>query len=79
MGAHTSTNTETFPESVKDQSRINQDPLGDPFLNNALAIKTPFVEKGITWKSRITIRSVKITIKHPGIYGKITADCPQPV
>ena len=86
VGAHAPTNKETFPESIRSQLRIDQDPLSIKAnhseilsLDNALAIKEPFTEKEITWKPRITIRSARITIKHPDIYGKITPDHPQPV
>ena len=86
MGVHAPTNKKTFPKSIRNQSRIAQDPLSIktnqseilPF-DNALAIKAPFTEKEITWEPRITIRSVRITIKHPDIYGEITPDHPQPV
>ena len=86
MGVHAPTNKETFPESIRNQSRIaqrsaiNQDmSMRDPSLDNALVIKAPFTEKEITWEPRITISSARITIKHPDIYGKITPDHPQPV
>ena len=79
MGVHVSTNKETFPESIRNQSMIAQDPLSiktDPSeilpLDSALVIKAPFTEKEITWEPWITI-------KHPGIYGEITPNHPQSV
>ena len=86
VGAHAPANKETFPESIRSQLRIDQDPLSIKAnhseilsLDNALAIKAPFTGKEITWEPRITIRSARITVKHSGIYGKITLDHHQPV